>query len=150
MAEPGVGAFGVAAGATTLILRTAALATIAAESGTNPLLLAALWWVGRASMTAAAAVLSYARRHGLATAFLSPSAAERAARIASAAAIVIVGAALGAVSPASLIAIPVAAAGAAGLHVLARRRIGGYTGDTLGAGGVLAETAGLLAAAAVA
>lgn len=150
MAEPGVGAFGVGVGATSLILRTAALATIGAESGANPLLLAALWWVGRASMTAAAAVLPYARRRGLATAFLAPSAAERHARIASAAAIVVAGAALGAVATASLVAIPVAAAGAAGLHVLARRRIGGYTGDTLGAGGVLAETAGLLAAAAVA
>jgi cobalamin synthase len=31
---------------------------------------------------------------------------------------------------------------------LARRRIGGYTGDVLGAGGVLAETLGLLALAA--
>jgi len=149
MAEPGVGAFGVAAGAVSLILRTAALATIAAEGGANPLLLAALWWVGRASMAAAAAVLPYARRTGLATAFLASS-AGRAARIASAAAIVVVAAALGAVSAPSLVAIPVAAAGAAGVHVLARRRIGGYTGDTLGAGGVLAETAGLLAGAVVA
>jgi cobalamin synthase len=30
---------------------------------------------------------------------------------------------------------------------LAQRRIGGYTGDVLGAAGVLAETAGLLALA---
>jgi cobalamin synthase len=38
---------------------------------------------------------------------------------------------------------------AAGLVLLlARRRIGGYTGDVLGACGVLAETAGLLVAAA--
>ena len=32
--------------------------------------------------------------------------------------------------------------------VLARRRIGGYTGDVLGACGVLAESAGLIVAAA--
>jgi cobalamin synthase len=32
---------------------------------------------------------------------------------------------------------------------VARRRIGGFTGDTLGAAGVVAETAGLLVAAAV-
>ena len=101
-------------------------------------------------MAGAAAVLPYARRRGLATAFLATSSAERAARIASAATILAVGAALGAVSAASLVAIPVAATGAAGLHAFARRRIGGYTGDTLGAGGVVAETLGLLAAAAVA
>jgi cobalamin 5'-phosphate synthase/cobalamin synthase len=150
MAEPGVGAFGVAVGAVTLILRTAALATIAVDSGTNPLLVAALWWTARASMTAAAAILPYARPQGLASAFGGHAGPERPARIASAATIVIVATALGAVSPASLIAIPVAAAGAAGVHALGRRRIGGYTGDTLGAGGVVAETVGLLAAAAVA
>ena len=150
MAEPGVGAFGVAAGTTSLILRTAALATIAAEGGANPLLLAALWWVARASMAAAATALPYARRSGLASAFMGSSAPARPSRIASAATIVVIGAALGAVSAVSLVAIPVAAAGAAALHVLARRRIGGYTGDTLGAGGVVAETLGLLAAAAVA
>jgi cobalamin synthase len=32
---------------------------------------------------------------------------------------------------------------------LARRRIGGFTGDTLGASGVVAETVGLLTAVAV-
>jgi adenosylcobinamide-GDP ribazoletransferase len=37
---------------------------------------------------------------------------------------------------------------AAAVAALARRRIGGYTGDVLGASGVLAETAGLLVAAA--
>jgi adenosylcobinamide-GDP ribazoletransferase len=47
-----------------------------------------------------------------------------------------------------------AAAGAAALVaagavvVLARRRLGGYTGDVLGACGVVAETAGLIVAAA--
>ena len=37
---------------------------------------------------------------------------------------------------------------ATAVTALARRRIGGYTGDVLGASGVLAETAGLLVAAA--
>ncbi len=49
----------------------------------------------------------------------------------------------------SVIAVLAAALGAAGVAALARRRIGGFTGDTLGAGGVVAETVGLLTAAAV-
>jgi adenosylcobinamide-GDP ribazoletransferase len=45
----------------------------------------------------------------------------------------------------------VAAAGiiaAIGVVVLARRRLGGYTGDVLGASGVVLETVGLVVAAA--
>ena len=38
---------------------------------------------------------------------------------------------------------------AAAVAALAHRRIGGFTGDTLGAAGVVAETVGLLTAAAV-
>jgi adenosylcobinamide-GDP ribazoletransferase len=47
------------------------------------------------------------------------------------------------------VAVVVAGLGAAAVALLARRRIGGFTGDTLGAGGVVAETIGLLAAVAV-
>jgi adenosylcobinamide-GDP ribazoletransferase len=36
----------------------------------------------------------------------------------------------------------------AGFAALARRQVGGYTGDVLGATGIIAETAGLLVAAA--
>jgi len=39
-------------------------------------------------------------------------------------------------------------AGAAGVIAIARRRIGGFTGDVLGASGVVGETTGLLVAAA--
>ena len=38
---------------------------------------------------------------------------------------------------------------ASAVFVFARRRIGGFTGDTLGAGGVVAETVGLIAALAL-
>jgi adenosylcobinamide-GDP ribazoletransferase len=40
------------------------------------------------------------------------------------------------------------AIGAAGVVALSRRRLGGFTGDVLGAAGVIGETAGLLVAAA--
>ena len=41
-----------------------------------------------------------------------------------------------------------AAVAFAGVVMIARRRVGGYTGDVLGAAGMVAETAGLVAAAA--
>ncbi|HKN91284.1 MAG TPA: adenosylcobinamide-GDP ribazoletransferase, partial [Acidimicrobiia bacterium] len=51
--------------------------------------------------------------------------------------------------PKSVAAVVAAGGAAAGVAWLARRRIGGFTGDTLGAAGVAAETVGLLTAAAV-
>ncbi|HZI36801.1 MAG TPA: bifunctional adenosylcobinamide kinase/adenosylcobinamide-phosphate guanylyltransferase [Acidimicrobiia bacterium] len=175
MAEPHVGAFAVATGATTLLLRTAALTALGTA---RPLLLGALWCLARTAMAVTAATGRYARPHGLASSFLSgpiqtedASAAEASlsgrarppsegARQSSqdAAASWMAPAAIGTVlvlglaafdDPGSLVAVGAAGAAAAGVAALARRRIGGYTGDTLGAGGVVAETVGLLTAMAV-
>ncbi|MGH9000317.1 MAG: bifunctional adenosylcobinamide kinase/adenosylcobinamide-phosphate guanylyltransferase, partial [Acidimicrobiia bacterium] len=72
MAEPGIGAFGLAAGAMALIARVAALATVASVDGPHPLLLAALWCAARTSMALVALGLPYARPGGgLATAFVT-------------------------------------------------------------------------------
>ena len=54
----------------------------------------------------------------------------------------VVGAAIGAI-----VAIAAIAAGV-GVLLLGRRRLGGYTGDVLGAAGVVLETVGLVALAA--
>jgi len=54
-----------------------------------------------------------------------------------------------AADPRSVVALVAAGLAAAGVAWLARRRIGGFTGDTLGAAGVVAETVGLLTAVAV-
>jgi adenosylcobinamide-GDP ribazoletransferase len=64
--------------------------------------------------------------------------------LAAAAALVV--AALGVVPGGATVAAMVA--GFAAVAVLALRRLGGYTGDVLGAAGVVAETLGLLVAAA--
>jgi cobalamin 5'-phosphate synthase/cobalamin synthase len=141
MAEPGVGAFGVAVGATTLLLRAAALAALAPA---RPLLLGALWSASRWSMALCAQSGTYARPGGLATSFLGGRPAPVVAGV-----LVPVGLAL-ADEPAALGAVAVAIASGALVHELARRRIGGFTGDTLGAAGMTAETTGLLAALAVA
>jgi adenosylcobinamide-GDP ribazoletransferase len=50
--------------------------------------------------------------------------------------------------PAGVAVVVVAMAAAAGVVALAVRRLGGFTGDVLGAAGIVAETAGLVVAAA--
>jgi adenosylcobinamide-GDP ribazoletransferase len=149
MAEPHVGAFAVATGATTLLIRTAALAALGAA---RPLLLAALWCLSRTAMALTALTGHYARTEGLASSFLTdPARAEaRPTWLAPAAVGTLLVVALAAVDDiGSVVAVLAAAAAASAVASLARRRIGGFTGDTLGAGGVVAETVGLLAAAAV-
>lgn len=141
MATPDVGAFGLAAGASTLLMRFAALTALEPA----PLLIAALWCASRTAMAVVAVTLSYARgAGGLAYAFIGSRAAP----------VCVVGAGLaGALAAlwrpgpglASIVALVLVAAGVA---ALGHRRIGGFTGDVLGACGVLGETAGLLTAAA--
>jgi adenosylcobinamide-GDP ribazoletransferase len=162
MADPGAGAFGVGAGAGTLLLRWAALAALRP----GVVLLGGLWCLSRTVMAVVARTQPYARREGgLATAFSSPAAgpsADPSARppaprppvttrqwAALSGGAVLAGALLLWWRPGPGAASGAAAVVAAGLVLLlARRRIGGYTGDVLGACGVLAETAGLLVAAA--
>lgn len=143
MAEPGVGAFGVGVVGATLLLRFAALAALRPSW----LLLGGLWCASRTLMAVAARAMPYARAEGgLASAFL-----EGAGHPAVVAAIGLAGSCTmtlawrptaGAASLAS------ATVAAAGVLLLARRRVGGFTGDVLGASGMVGETVGLLVAAA--
>jgi adenosylcobinamide-GDP ribazoletransferase len=141
MSTPDVGAFGVAAAAAGLLLRWTALSSL----HPRPLLLVGLWCASRTAMAVIAATQPYARiEGGLASAFLGrPSWAALA-----------VGG-LGAVAamavwklPAGIVALAVAILAAVGVTALARRRLGGFTGDVLGAVGVILETVGLIVAAA--
>ncbi len=141
MARPEAGAFGTGAAAGLLILRWAALSTIRP----GILLIAGLWCLSRTLIAAVARLRPYARpSEGLADAFRGPVRwPVTVAGLAGAAAL----------CAAWRIGPGLAAAGsglAAGLLVflLAQRRIGGYTGDVLGAGCFVAETAGLVVAAA--
>jgi adenosylcobinamide-GDP ribazoletransferase len=143
MAEPGVGAFGLAAGAAALLARFAALATITP----SVLLLAGLWCASRSVMALVALTLPYARPgEGLATAFLDGS--GRRLPVAALGLAGSVGLTV-AWRPVPGIAALAAAVGAsAGAVALGWRRLGGYTGDVLGAAGLVGETVGLLVAAA--
>jgi adenosylcobinamide-GDP ribazoletransferase len=141
MRSPGAGAFGVATVAAVLLLRWASLAAIAPA----PLLVAGLWAGSRTCMAAAMAAVPYARTSGLASSFSSTRAAGWALAVGAPLSVVLVMA--WRAGPGAT-ALGAAVAGAAAVVWLARRRIGGYTGDVLGAAGMVAETVGLLVAAA--
>lgn len=141
MASPETGAFAVGAGVAVLLLRWAALSAVKPTL----LLLAGLWCVSRTGMAAAARYLRYARPEGgLATA-LAGNARPWTLVIGAAGALGLAVAwrpLAGSVAVLSALAI-------GGLVLwIAHKRIGGYTGDVLGAFGVIAETAGLVVAAA--
>jgi len=143
MRDPRAGAFGVVAVVTVVLVRAAALATFATG---RPLLLAALWCASRTTMAVIVRAVPYARRDGLATGFGGRR---------PVAAVAVVGFALAALLAAidgasALAAVPAVAVGAAAVTALAVRRLGGYTGDTIGAAGVIGETFALVVAAAVA
>lgn len=142
MATPDVGAFGVAVAAVVLLLRWASLGSLRPA----PLLLAGLWCGSRTMMAVTAKTQPYARatQGGLVSAFLGAGPALPLL-LGGAASLALAAVWRPIVGP---ISVACGAAAAVGVIALARRRLGGYTGDVLGAAGVLAETVGLLVAAA--
>jgi adenosylcobinamide-GDP ribazoletransferase len=144
MDEPQVGTFGTVALGIALAGRAAAFAAIEP----SPVLLGALWSCSRSLMVIGSRALPYARAEGLATPFLAGS--ERADRALYAAVAGMAGAALAAsLTHGRRGILGVAAGSLAGAAVLgcARRRLGGFTGDVLGAAGVVCETVGLIVVA---
>lgn len=147
MATPDIGAFGVVALLVVLVARVAALAALAPA----PLLVAGLWAGARAAMALTLAAVPYARAQGAASGFAGDRRAAGGPAVGPAVVTVVVavGVMVATVGTLAGVATALAAgAGFAGVVALAVARIGGYTGDVLGAAGVVAETAGLIAAAA--
>jgi adenosylcobinamide-GDP ribazoletransferase len=141
MAEPTVGAYGVAVAVVVLLLRWAALASMDADV----LLLAGAWCGSRTIMAVAARAVPYARAEGgLASAFTGGD--WRPVGLAG----LIAAVSLGAFASGRQTEVAVALGMAAGWGVvaIAKRRLGGFTGDVLGAAGVIAETVVILVAAA--
>jgi adenosylcobinamide-GDP ribazoletransferase len=149
MAGPEIGAFAVAVAGVTLLLRWTALASIRPSTAPSIrliALIAALWMASRTWMAVAVVVVPYARSSGLASAFQGRPAGVIPVGVISLCA----SGALAAiwrpvVGPAAVAAATLAAGG---VLAFAWRRIGGFTGDVLGAAGVVGETIGLLAACA--
>jgi adenosylcobinamide-GDP ribazoletransferase len=140
MREPGVGAYGVAVVAVVLIARVAGFAALAPSVG----LVAALWCASRTVVAAVPRWLPYVREEGLASAVVSvPPAAWIALGVPAAAAVGWWASGIG-----GLAAVAAVVVGSVAVLALARARIGGYTGDVLGAAIVVGETVGLLVAGA--
>lgn len=141
MSGPEVGAFALAVGVAVLLCRWASIASLRPA----PLLVAGLWCASRTLMAAVMRVVPYARAEGgLATAFLGRAGVFS---------LVLGGAgALALAAGWKLLAGPVAVGAGVGAGIgvvlLARRKLGGFTGDVLGAAGVVAETVGLIVASA--
>ena len=147
MSEPTIGAFALGTVVMVLILRWSALASLT-PTGAPVLLVAALWCVSRTLMGGAVRALPYARGEGgLASAFGGPGGMGW---VAGPGLILTLALALPMATRLPLTIVAIAAAIAAGAAVLAFgvRRLGGYTGDVLGAAGMIAETVGLLVASA--
>lgn len=140
MADPAVGAYGATAIAAALLLRTTSLAALAPDA----LLLAAIWCASRTAMAVTARAVPYARDEGLATAFLG-GAWHPVAVLGTSGAIALGGLATGGTGIAAVVA---GFVGSGAVVVAAHRRLGGFTGDVLGACGVVGETVALLVVAA--
>ncbi len=146
MADPSIGAFGALTVGAVLLLRFGAFASLRP----SPLMIAGLWCASRTAMVAITELLPYARPNGLVQSFLGDRTARQRGVLRVS---VVLGVGLSA-------ALVVLARGVRGLAAVAaelaaislvalfsRRRLGGYTGDVLGAAGVVGETIGLLALA---
>jgi adenosylcobinamide-GDP ribazoletransferase len=140
MRTPDAGAFGVGAALVVTIVRIACLASMSPEV----LLVAGVWCGARAVVAVAPARLRYARDGGLATAFIGGGSGWLPL-IAVVPATVVVALATGWPALATMAATIV---GVVVVLAFAHRRIGGFTGDVLGASILVGETAGLVVASA--
>ena len=138
MRTPDVGAFGAVAIASALVLRTTALATRAP----SVLLIVALWAAARALVASVPAILPYARDVGIASPMLAGAPRWPVLTVPIAVGLAVIGA-----DVAGAAAVIAGVAAGIGVLVLAHRRLGGFTGDVLGAAIVVTETVGLVVAA---
>lgn len=139
MRQPDTGAFGVGAVAAVLLLRVAALT----DSAVEPWSIVAVWCLSRTIVAVVPSLVAYARPSGLASSLVGERGAWTA--IATVPALVLLGWSQGWTGVIAGIA---AVVGAGAVVALARSRIGGYTGDVLGACVLVSETAALLVLAA--
>jgi adenosylcobinamide-GDP ribazoletransferase len=143
MSEPQIGSFAAVTVSLATLTRVAALSALEP----SPALLVAIYCSSRSLMVVASRSLPYARQEGMATAFLPTDGRDQAflAALAGAGGALALAAAVAGRRGATA----VLAGWGAGALVLesARRRLGGFTGDVLGAAGVACETSGLVIAA---
>jgi adenosylcobinamide-GDP ribazoletransferase len=139
MRAPDIGAFALVTVTVVVLLRWAAWTGIDAPH----LVVAPIWMLSRTGMAVIPAVVPYARASGLASGFLGGASRWLALWAVPALALLVV-----ADGWRGLVAGVVVIVVMAAVAALAHRRIGGFTGDVLGAAAVLGETAALVALAA--
>lgn len=142
MRGPDVGAFGVWVAAAVFALRWGAIASMRPA----PFLLAGLWCASRTAMAYTVGHVPYARANGgggLASAF-GPGGNEPVLVLGVPAALMLAAGWRPLIGPLAVLA---ALGAAAAVVALARRRVGGFTGDVLGASALVGETVGLVVAA---
>ncbi|MEX0304645.1 MAG: adenosylcobinamide-GDP ribazoletransferase [Leisingera sp.] len=142
MKDSRIGAYGVIALILGFGLRWSALAALIQIAGPWPLL--ALAMLSRAVMPAIMAALPNARAAGLSQTVGRPRALSCAL-----AGLLAIALSLPLIGPAAIGAALAMGAAAAGIGVLAKAKIGGQTGDILGASQQVAEIAGLLTLLAI-
>ena len=150
MADPRVGAFGAVALVLVLLLRVGSLASTVAR----PLVIAGLWCGSRTLMAVTARTLRSAHPDvGTTAAFVGepdrarPSVLERYGVAVYGLGLAALLSVLG-VGLRGCVVVAVEMVAFVAIIWFASRRLGGYTGDVLGAAGVIGETAGLLVLAA--
>ena len=149
MRDSRLGAYGTVTLAVVVVAKIAALASIAAYdvgAAAGALIAAAVW--SRALIAPTMRWLEPARDDGLGAGAGAPSESDALKGLALAVLMVL----LVLVTPAGWGVLAVLAAGGLGafaVGLIALRQIGGYTGDVLGAGQAVAETAALVTASAV-
>jgi len=142
MRDSRIGTYGVLSLFIAIGLRWAALAALAPTAGALALIVAGS--SGRAMIVPVAFVLTPARPDGLGSMLGARSDGTGITRSEVAAALAIAGAAAGMAGWPGLLALLAAGAAAALLAALLHRRIGGHTGDGLGAVAAVGETAALV------
>jgi adenosylcobinamide-GDP ribazoletransferase len=144
MSDPVIGAFGAVTIGVVLILRWGSFASLRPE----PLAVAGLWCASRTAMIAITEFLPYARPSGLVQQFLGagveprPRAVRRVALIGGVVLSIFLVTIEGGIHGVSALGAEFLAIALVALF--SRHRLGGYTGDVLGAAAVVGETIGLL------
>lgn len=139
MRDHAIGAYGALALLFVVLLKIAAIAALLERPGREALLVAAPA-IGRWATVAQSAVLPYARAEGLGAAM-----AGRVGAVSLAGATLLCAATCAPLGRVAASSWATALIVAAGMGALCRRRIGGVTGDTLGATSELCEAAVLVA-----
>jgi adenosylcobinamide-GDP ribazoletransferase len=139
--DPRSGAFAIVGLILVVLVRYGALSATVPEPAAIAAI-ASIWCTARVAMAVTAVTVPYARPHGLASAFTDGAVVPI---LAVGVPVALVTAVIGH-DPwiTGVLAVAATAVGAAAVVTFARARLGGFTGDVLGAAGVVGETLGLL------